>query len=104
LIPICSKEVTMDPDKLAELRRIVDGKTWIFAKTMPQWPHWYIVRSPAIEDDYATLFAAIQEHGTSAKFKGVSRKYLRLDDGFKYWAMTTHAPSSRIINRDEVTD
>ena len=45
-----------DAGCMAELKNAAATLDWHFAKTMPQWPHWYIVRSPEIEDVYATLF------------------------------------------------
>jgi len=48
---------------LEELRRAVSNLDWRFAKTMPKYPHWYIVRNPQIEDIYVALFNAIIENG-----------------------------------------
>ena len=41
-----------------ELRDFVDQETWIFAKTMPEWPHEYLVRERVDED----LFVQLVEH------------------------------------------
>jgi hypothetical protein len=91
----------VEPEELNQLRRAVEGLTFTFAKTMPETPHWYVVRAPVNEAVYVQLFTAIHAHGYTGRWRGTSRKYLELGDGFKYWAMTTHMPSSRIINRDE---
>lgn len=87
--------------KLDELHEAVARLTFVFAKTMPQWPHWYVKRSPENEEIYVALFRAIQEHGYVQPFRGVPRRYLELGDGFKYWAMTTRLELSKIINRDQ---
>jgi len=89
--------------EIEDLRLAVEGLSFRFAKTMPEFPHWYVVRSPENEATYVALFHAIHEHGYAATFGGRRYKYLQLGDGFKYWAMTTDIRASRIINRDEVT-
>jgi hypothetical protein len=75
-----------------------------FAKTMPDNPHEYTVRSAATEEAYVQLFQAIQEHGTPELYQGRRYRYLRPGDGWKYWAMTSAVGQSRIINRAKVTD
>jgi hypothetical protein len=86
---------------LEQLREAVNGLPFRFAKTMPQWPHWYVVRAPENEEIYVALFNAIREHGYDQKFRGRPQRYLELGDGYKYWAMTTFLPASRVINRDK---
>jgi hypothetical protein len=68
------------------------------AKTMPHIPHEYTVKkdNPA---DYEALFHAIQQNGVDERWQGRIKKYLYPGDGWKYWTMTTHAPSSHILNR-----
>jgi hypothetical protein len=73
--------------------------TFKFAKSMPETPHWYVVRTPANEADYIALFHVIQEKGVPEKFGARKYRYWRPGDGFKYWAMTTDAQHSHVINR-----
>lgn len=89
--------------ELDELREAVAKLTFVFAKTMPQFPHWYVKRTPENEETYVALFQAIQHHeqGYVQKFRGVQRRYLELGDGYKYWAMTTRIPAAIDINRDK---
>jgi hypothetical protein len=94
----------MQEHELAALRADVVGLNWIFAKTMPHIPHWYIVRSPVNEAVYVRLFEAWREHATPGTFQGSKYKYLHLRDGFKYWAMTNDVRASKILNRDVVSD
>ena len=89
----------MSDSTLAALRESVRELEWQFAKTMPQFPHWYIVRNPAIEDVYVALFQATMEHGRWEYFFRRRVQYLYLDDGFKYWRMTNDLGESRILNR-----
>jgi len=81
------------------LRRSVDNIHWTYAKTMPQWPHWYIVRSPNNEEIFLALHSAIREHGEWELFYKISRQYLYLGDGYKYWFMDENLEKARIINR-----
>jgi hypothetical protein len=75
------------------------GLTFKLAKTMPEIPHEYVVRSPANEADYVALFERIAKEGVIEKFKGRAYRYWRPGDGWRYWAMTTDVRQSRIINR-----
>ena len=75
-----------------------------FAKTMPETPHWYVVRSPANEADYVALFHACQRDGVDEKFGGRRYRYWYPGDGFKYWTMTTDLARSQVINRAKVDD
>jgi len=69
-----------------------------FAKTMPEIPHEYVVRSPENEEEYVALFHRIGEEGIWEKFQGQPYQYLYLD-GWKMWRMTNDLTQSRIINR-----
>jgi hypothetical protein len=50
------------------------------------------------------LFHAIQQHGRDERYNKRKKKYLYPGDDFKYWAMTTHEPSSRVLNRMKIED
>jgi hypothetical protein len=39
-----------------------------FAKTMPQMPHEYAVRSAENEADFVALFEAVQAHGVRERY------------------------------------
>jgi hypothetical protein len=82
-----------------ELRLAVEPLNWVFAKTMPENPHFYIVRGPHNENVYAALFTAIRERGDDAPYGRTTYRYLRLGDGWKYWVMTHDIRQSRILNR-----
>ena len=70
-----------------------------FAKTMPETPHWYVVRNAANEADYVELFQRHSEKGVDEKFGTARYRYWYPGDGFKYWTMTTQVSRSQIINR-----
>ena len=75
---------------------------WIFAKTMPQYPHWYTLRKQWNDDkafDEAVIF--IRHHGYKEKFKG--RIYTLLNfDNMKYWSMGAPIKDTILINRAEI--
>jgi hypothetical protein len=72
----------------------------------PQIPHAYVVRGrpPGNEPLFEALFHAIQQHGRDQRYNRRKKKYLYPGDGFKYWTMSTHLPSTTIINRMLVED
>lgn len=73
---------------------------WTFAKTMPQDPHWYIVRGKTTDDDnYFAMYRAIRDRGVWRPWKGTPQQYLHPGDGFYYWKMTDNIKESIIINR-----
>ncbi len=46
-----------------ELLAFVNEQKWIFAKTMPKWPHEYIVRERVDEELFERLVRHIRTHG-----------------------------------------
>lgn len=51
------------------IRRFVDEETWTYAKTMPEWPHEYLVRERVDEDLFERMVRHIRANGYE---KGVS--------------------------------
>ncbi len=90
----------------APIRHIIGQLSFRAATTMPQIPHEYTVRGrpPGNERLYVALFNAIQQHGRDERYNRRKKKYLYPGDGYKYWAMTTHQPSSRVLNRMKIED
>ncbi len=89
---------------LMAVQQIIARLSFRLAKTMPQTPHEYTVRAPETEVDYVALYDAIQRDGVAERYGGRKKKYLYPGDGWKYWAMTTHLPSSRVLNRMRIED
>src|SRR5258708_31114104 len=75
-----------------------------FAKTMPDCPHEYAVRSPENEQEYVRMFEAVRQHGTWQRWRGRKRQYWYAGDGYKYWVMTDKVQYSRILNRTRVDE
>lgn len=88
----------------AELDAAIARGIWTFAKTMPQDPHWYIVRERYADDPTFTAFVrTIRQNGYPERFKG--RIYTMLDVGeFKYWTMFASPEGTTIINRCYIDD
>ncbi|HEY4474277.1 MAG TPA: hypothetical protein VI957_03905 [Candidatus Paceibacterota bacterium] len=73
----------------------LNRQNWIFAKTMPETPHYYVVRDSLPDDDkkrFDALDEYIKQNGYTAVF--VSKEYYYLNVGdWKYWIIGT------ILNR-----
>jgi hypothetical protein len=89
---------------LTSIHAAIDSLSFRFAKTMPEIPHEYVVRSPHNGAAYVALFSAIMEHGVNERWAGRRKRYLYPGDGWKYWAMTTRLQESRVINRMKIED
>lgn len=83
----CSKE-------WREAKEFIKNSTWIFAKTMPQWPHWYVLGRTNV-GGFNALMNLISEHGYEEKWGRRTDKYLVID-GWKYWGFDLPTP---LINR-----
>jgi hypothetical protein len=74
-------------------RQFINTQDWRFAKTMPQWPHWYIVRGESNRcGDFDRLAALIKGFGVEDAWGAERRRYLRIGE-HKYWVL------GEIINR-----
>ena len=80
------------------LREFIDSSHWTFAKTMPQWPHEYIVRDKVDANLFVELVRHIRRHGYEGRF--YQKKYIYFDDrGKTYWTMGAPIEETTIINR-----
>ena len=81
-------------------RQYIAASAWTFAKSMPDNPHWYVVRqrawahSPERGEGHEALWQVIRWHYALRWWHG--RGYRSIDlDGFSYWVME----DGTIINR-----
>ena len=86
-----------------ELRRFVDRETWTYAKTMPKWPHEYIVRDRVDEELFEQLVRHIRKHGYDGRFYRKRITYYE-EDGLVYWTMGAPVNETIIINRCKKED
>jgi hypothetical protein len=80
------------------LRRFVESCRWTFAKTMPTWPHEYIVRERVDEGLFVALVEHIRAHGYAGKFYTKPITYFD-EDGMVYWTMGAPVEDTIIVNR-----
>lgn len=85
-------------EKSEVIQNIIDSFTWTFAKTMPENPHWYIVKKYVNPENYEKLFLFIFENHSIEWFEGLSYKVVQLGE-YKYWIMDDDINKSYIINR-----
>ena len=79
----------------------INRQTWVFAKTMANIPHWYIVRDRLSADDQAIFKDFVQyirDNGICAQFWKYNFPYLEYD-GFYYWTMGDPVEQTTVINR-----
>ncbi len=82
----------------SELRAFVDGETWTFAKTMPEWPHEYLVRERVDEGLFVRLVEHIRAHGYEGRFYARTITYYE-EAGLVYWTMGAPVDETTIVNR-----
>jgi len=82
----------------AELREFVGTSRWTFAKTMPEWPHEYIVRDRVDPALFEALVRHIREHGFDGRFYDRILTYFA-EDGLLYWTMGNPVEETTIVNR-----
>lgn len=58
--------------------------SWRYAKTMPEWPHWYVMK--------------LWQPGT---FRERTTRYLFVGD-YKYWVMDPSIEATDLINRARI--
>lgn len=82
------------------LRDFVNSTKWTFAKTMPKWPHEYIVRERVDEELFVQLVRHIRAYGYTRKFYQKDITYFD-ENGMVYWTMGAPLEETIIVNRCE---
>ena len=80
-----------------KINELLNSVNWIFAKTMPEIPHEYIVIDwyPEKIKEIKLFIQEIDRNGYSSKFYSKENKYLNIDE-YKYWVI------DNIINRTKL--
>lgn len=81
-----------------DLRAFVDVETWTFARTMPAWPHEYVVRDRVDDALFERLVVHIRAHGREGRFYARVLTYYE-EDGLVYWTMGAPLAETTIVNR-----
>ena len=85
------------------IKHFIDNSYWKFAKSMPQWPHEYVVRSTLNEKDFLEFVQFIRSNGYSKRFN--NRVYIYYDyNGHSYWTMGSPLEKTIIINRCKIVE
>lgn len=81
-----------------DLHNFVRETKWTFAKTMPRWPHEYILRHRVDEKQFDRLVHHIRANGHEEAFYTETYIYVE-EDGMLYWTMGNPINETTIINR-----
>jgi hypothetical protein len=85
-----------------EVRRFIKAWRWIYAKTMPQCPHFYALRKEARRDEnFRRFIKQIRMFGYDWQWHHTRHRYLDVD-GWKYWTMGYQIESTILINRAKI--
>ena len=83
-----------------EIVNFIETEKWTFAKTMPEWPHEYIVRERVDEQLFLKMVELIREFGYEGNF--YSKPIVYFDhNGLTYWTMGAPIEETIIINRTQ---
>lgn len=81
-----------------EIKDFIQAEAWTFAKTMPEWPHEYLVKGHVDPDLFEAMVRHIREHGFAGRFYEKVITYFA-EDGMLYWTMGAPLEKTIIINR-----
>jgi hypothetical protein len=84
------------------IQRFINAAHWKYAKTMPQWPHWYCLKEKVNPDEFVWFCKQIFTFGKREAFKAfrhhpIYRMYLYFKE-YKYWIMS-NPKDAILINR-----
>ena len=90
---------------LEELRNTIAAGRWTFAKSMPQFPHEYVIRGKTLAEDLFVPFVThIRDAGVTRHWRyGKIFTYLAIDE-YEYWTMGNPVDETIIINRALIHD
>lgn len=93
----------LKPRELQELGRLLMAQEWIFAKTMPDNPHWYTLRRTWLSDAaFNWAVEKIREGAYDEKYGGWWYRVININ-GMKYWSMGAPVEETILINRKYLT-
>jgi len=75
------------------------NKRWIFAKTMPESPHWYTLRKEWNTDaEFSEVVYTLRKNSYIEHYKGYAYQMFNIN-GMKYWTMGAPLKETILINR-----
>jgi hypothetical protein len=102
------ERIKPEESRLESVAGILESADWVFAKTMPDNPHWYTLRDKwkHPENFYAAVLF-IRLHGMADWWPDVKtgKAYVALDlNGWHYWTMGDPLVRTWLINRCKLSD
>ena len=104
--PFAGEQMTR-PHSVDAVEKFIAEVKWRFAKTMPQWPHWYVMEdwNPGREAEFGELVRRIFEEGRdeqwgTGKWERTVRYYYA--GNYKYWVMDPTIEETDLINRARI--
>ena len=88
-------------DEMARARAYIKSMDWQFAKTMPQWPHWYVRRENGSAREFDFVNRLIKKSGYSDKWGKRRDSYLVIGK-FKYWIIEDVLNRAAPVSNEEV--
>jgi SAM-dependent methyltransferase len=93
---------TLEQSGIQRILRYIRSNKWTFAKSMPQIPHWYLVRDETDSiEDFRFFTNFIRVYGYQQTFYKRTFTYFNMN-GFKYWTMGAPVEETTILNRARV--
>ncbi|CAG37868.1 hypothetical protein [Desulfotalea psychrophila] len=86
-----------------EIKSFIECKDWTFAKTMPQWPHEYLVRDRVDSRLFELVVKHLRKNGYQGYFYERPITYYE-ESGWVYWTMGAPIAETVIINRCRTED
>lgn len=83
------------------LRGFIAQAQWVFAKTMPDSPHWYTLRRTNDSAEFERAVLDIRTFGYTRRYKGYDYTSYDLDCWY-YWSMGAPLEETILINRAQV--
>jgi len=86
---------------LLRIKKFIDESSWVYAKTYPKFPHYYVLRRRArSESDFDFFVGYVFQYGERGHFFRKIFYYLFID-GYKYW-IDAEDDGTFIINRAKI--
>lgn len=80
------------------MRDLIGRSHWIFAKTRPNNPHYYMLRKESDDQEFIKFVKLIRRFGEKTLYRG--EPYILLDiDDWSYWTMGAPIEDTILINR-----
>ena len=81
------------------LQKTLNENNFRYAKSMPEFPHWYTLRKDWSKDDeFIETVLLIRKYGKIERYWGKEYIYFYMN-GYKYWTMGAPLEKTILINR-----